>query len=128
MKDLMDSTGSALGVIIGTCTVIGLAAKFILLPWLEKNLVKPVKETNTQVSVNNNVSDPATMLDTVHNIEKKLEKMEDVIHQLALSDVTIGSSTNVIQKMWDHHLEWSENEVNRIWIAISKLETKDEDH
>lgn len=127
MNETLESIGRMLGVVIGTCTVIGIAAKLILLPWLEKNLVKPVKETNTQVSVNNNVSDPATMLDTVHNIEKKLEKIEDVVHQLALSDVTIGSDTGVIKRMWDHHLEWSENEVNRIWTAISKLETKEED-
>lgn len=122
----LETIGRILAVIIGTSTVLGIGAKYVLLPWIKSNLVEPVREVNKQVTVNNNVSDPATMLDTVHHIEDKVDGLEETIHKIALDSAHIGAATGIIRGMWDHHLEWSAEEVRRLWNAIESLQNNKE--
>jgi len=134
MNEILDTIAKGAAVILGVSAVIGLAAKLILLPWIKSNLIIPVNEVNKQVTVNNNISDPATMLDTIHiiegkvdkvaTIEDKLDKLEQVMHKMSIDAVQVSAATAVIQRMWDHHLDWSEEEVNRLWTSIRRLEDK----
>ncbi len=123
----LETIGRILAVIIGTSTVLGIGAKYVLLPWIKSNLVDPVNEVNKQVTVNNHVSDPATLLDTVHNVEDKLDNLEKTVHKIALDAAHIGAATGVIKGMWDHHLEWSAEEVRRLWHAIETLQIRRKD-
>lgn len=68
--------GAVLSIMLGFCALIGLASKFVLLPWLKEQLVEPVQETHKQVTVNSYQSDPLTLLDLVHLMDLRLKRVE----------------------------------------------------
>ncbi len=117
--ETLENIGRVITIIVGTTVLIGICAKVLLLPWLRDNLVKPVEETNKQVTVNTHVSEPSTLLDSVHLLEDKMDSMETILHNMAVEYAHMAGSTGVIKAMWDHHLEWSQNEVERLWDAIN---------
>lgn len=57
--------GGILGAILTTCVLIGLAVKFVLLPYLREHVVNPIQETNRQMTVNNHSSAEPTLLDRI---------------------------------------------------------------
>lgn len=128
-NETLETIGRILAIIIGTSTVMLGFAKYIALPWLKENLVKPVEEVNTQVTTDGIQNADHTMLDSVQEIESKVESLGETVHKIALDAAHIGAATGLIQKMWDHHLDWSTEEVKRIWAAIDKLDhTKKDKH
>ena len=69
--------GAVLGIIISALFLLGLSVKYILLPWLKENLLKPINETHTQVAVNSFKSEKLTLLDLVHLLGMRLERVEE---------------------------------------------------
>src|SRR5690606_31042696 len=52
-----------LGSLLGFCGVIGVLVRTWLLPYLREQVVRPIRETHHQVTVNGGNSSPPTMLD-----------------------------------------------------------------
>lgn len=68
--------------------ILGLAARFVLLPWLKDQLVQPVQETHQQVTENHHASPGAPTLP---------DRLEDV-------DLGLKALAHVM----DNHLAWSD--------------------
>ncbi len=117
--ETLENIGRVITIIVGTTVLIGIGAKILLLPWLRDNLVKPVEETNKQVTVNTHISEPSTMLDSVHLLENNLKSVDTKITNLSNELAHLAQFIGIINKMWDHHLEWSQSEVERLWDAIN---------
>lgn len=102
-KDTVDLILACIGITIGLCTLMGFFGHLVLLPWLKRELVAPVKETNHQVTVNRHVSPEPTLLDKVDNLQK---------------DITTAAH------MFEGHIERSGSEWNRLWRAIHEIDER----
>lgn len=92
------------GALIAVLTLIGLAVRFVLVPYLRETIVKPLHQVRTQVTINGNTHKPPTVPDRVEDakdtIMEELKRVHDEV--IALSN------------MFDGHLEWSQREVDRL--------------
>jgi len=66
--------GGTLAAILSTCALIGLAVKFILMPYIRENVIKPIHETHRQMTVNSHASSPPTFLDLMDDKFVALER------------------------------------------------------
>lgn len=102
--------GETLQVVVLTLTavtlavgLVGLAARFILVPWLKTTLIDPVEETRNQVTPTDATIQPPELIPTL------FEKVEHIERGIQTTNERL-----------DDHLVWSEGEVNRIWQAIRR--------
>lgn len=71
---------------LAACTVLGgIIVRYMLVPYLEKQLIGPI----------------LTQLGQVVQIANEATK-----------------SVGIIAKAWDHHIDWSQDEVDRLWREI----------
>lgn len=98
------AAGAVVALTIGILTLVGLGARFVLLPWIRSEL-DPVKikveETHHQVTVNAHASPEPTVLD-------KLDEVK-------------GSLTAVAH-MYEEHIRHSVHRDAELWLAIGKLQ------
>jgi len=80
-----------------TCGLMGMIVRYGLLPWMREHLVKPVTETNHQVSVNRHASPSPTVLDRIDDVMRGVETANERL---------------------DQHLAWAHEENQRLWHAI----------
>jgi hypothetical protein len=109
-KETADLILACIGITIGLCTLVGLAARFVLMPWLREHLVTPIKETQHQVTVNGHVSQDPTLLDKIDSL------------QGAVDDVQADQRTAA--RMFEGHIDRSSGEWGRMWRAIHALENR----
>lgn len=91
-----DGITFTLGTFVTICTIIALAVKFILLPWLREHLVAPVAETRRQVSENNHANPEPTLPDRIEDLATDIRALTHVM---------------------DQHLSWSDR-----WSALVERE------
>jgi hypothetical protein len=96
--------GAAVGLIVSLCLLGGLVTKFVLLPWLRANLVDPVKNTESQVTVNGHASDEPTVLDRLDDVKAAQADQSRAMRQFGV--------------MFDHHMEWADREIQNVWDAL----------
>lgn len=119
--DLVEVAGATVALMLGLCALIGLAVRFVALPWLRDHIALPLAETRRQVTVNGHVSDTPTLLDRVDTATQQLggvrAQLDDV--EGKVDDAT--SRVNTTAKMLDGHLDRSAGEWGRLWDAIDDL-------
>lgn len=116
-KETADLVLACIGITLGLCTLAGLFAKVVLLPWLREHLVTPLKETKHQVSINGHVSAEPTLLDKIDSLQGAVDDTQ--------ADVRTAA------RMFDGHIDRSGREWTRIWDAIHHIENtirKDNPH
>jgi len=89
-----------LGTTISLSVLIGLAVKFVLMPYLYDHLVKPMKQVEKQVSENHHSNKVPTVLDRIDDVQKTVEEMREEMKGMAL--------------MYEGHMTWSEKWVNLV--------------
>ena len=101
-------------VIVGLLTImtlglglLGLAVRYVLVPWLKEHVITPVKETNHQVTVNKHVSNPPTLLDKIDRVSRDVADVQ--------TDVRAAST------MFEGHIELSADDRRRLWEAVEDL-------
>lgn len=72
---------------VGLCTLVGLATRYVLVPYLREHLLTPVQETHHQVTENNGSSPSPTVLDAIHDVQQDVRALSMVM---------------------DEHMKWSE--------------------
>lgn len=85
--DLLAFTVGILAALSSLCVLVGLATRFVLMPYLREHLLKPVQETHHQVTENNGTSDQPTVLDAIHDVQR---------------DIT------ALSRVMDAHMDWSD--------------------
>lgn len=91
----------ALGVLVSASILVGLATRYVLLPWLKDKLVLPIQQTHHQVTQNNHQSpDGPTLPD-------RLTDLQTDVHTLT--------------RLLDYHVSWSENEHTRLERDLAQL-------
>lgn len=113
-----DVIAAALSAVLLGLTILGLAVRYVLMPYLSTHLIAPiqagaqmVEETHKQVTVNHHSSPEPTVLD----------RIDDVSNQVAENT----RETRAMARMFDGHLERAQEaedrfqgEVDRIWAQL----------
>lgn len=86
--------------------LVGLAVRYVLMPYLREHLIRPVKETHEQVTVNGHEATQAPTLP---------DRLDDIA-------TDVGTLTRVL----GDHVEWSETEHERIDRELADRRKEDQ--
>jgi hypothetical protein len=122
MADIVVVTSAVLGL----AAIVGLAVRFVLLPYLREQVVKPVQETHRQVTPHDRPADAEpTIVDRLDDLASGLDEMREVADEhtrkaernrrLALA---AGSAADAANKRISDHETWAREEDRRLWRAI----------
>lgn len=121
VSDMLTQLVAGLTALTLVCGLVGLAVRFVLLPWLQTHIVTPVKETKNQVTVNGHVSATPTLLDrvdTAAGLARDLRRQVDTVVETT-DDLAAGQQA--MGRMLDGHLDRSAGEWGRLWAAINEV-------
>lgn len=104
-----------LATILSLSAVLGLAVRFILLPWLRDHLVLPVQETHRQVSENGHVDR------TTPTLPDRLEDLSAKVDEAQESHVVQSRDLTALTRVLDEHLRWSDRWVDVVDREIAQL-------
>lgn len=93
-----------IGTLIGLSVLIGLAVKYLLMPYLRDHLIVPMRQVEKQVSENSHSNREPTVLD-------RIDDVQDTVNRIA-------TGLEKANERFDRHLGWSHEEANRLWHAI----------
>lgn len=117
----MVSLGEAVGLIVAVLTAItllaglvGLAVRFVLLPWLRDNLVRPVKDTAAELGATDSHRD---------------DTARDQLDQLGRDVAHLDQSVHWIARAFDSHIDWADDSVNHLEDRLDRhIETGHHPH
>jgi hypothetical protein len=106
-----DTITWTLGTFLTLCTIVALAVRFVLLPWLRDHLVGPLRETHRQVSENGHRhrSQP-TIPDRLEDLATRVDAAAEA-HEAQSRDLA------AFRLVLDEHLRWSDR-----WVDITDRE------
>jgi len=110
VREMSDSVTLLVGVLtaITLCLgLLGLAVRFILLPYVREHLVEPVRSVEKQVTENHHANPHPTL--------------PDRLSELSTQNMDLSLQISALAHMFDGHLDWSQEEVRNIWRAIDRL-------
>lgn len=113
-RDLIEVAGATVGLALGLCALIGIAAKWVVLPWIQTHVVVPVKETNRQVTVNGHASRDPTLKDSIHTLRDQHTRLSEQYDELR-RDIAAAAY------MFDGHIAASERDRGDLWRAVGLL-------
>lgn len=119
--DWLGAVATAVGLLLGLATLIGLAVRYALLPWLQTHIVQPVSETRRQVTVNGHVSATPTLLDRVDTSAAQLGRVRTQLDDVEVKVDDAVGRVNATARMLDGHLDRSAGEWGRLWDSIDEL-------
>ena len=100
MPDWLALLIGGLTAITMVLTLLGLAVRYVLLPWLEAHLVKPMRQVEKQVSENHHSNDSPTVLDRFDDLSNEVRALASVI---------------------EGHIEAADDEMKRVWRAFAHI-------
>lgn len=71
--------GAALSGILALLALLGLAVRFVLMPYLRDHLVVPVQEVHTQVTENHHANPDATLPDRIDDVHEEVRALRMVL-------------------------------------------------
>lgn len=103
-----------LGTITTLCVLLGLAVRFILVPYLREHVIKPVKQVEKQVSENAHANKTPTVLDKIDDVQSGVDDVTKRQDEMAID-------MKLLREMFKGHIEWSEEWVERIEKDVHRL-------
>ena len=92
---------AVVGTIVGLMTLLGASIKWVLLPYLERELIHPVKQTHHQVTVNHHSSDVPTVLDRIDDVQDEIRSVRsDLSTHLLNAEQAQTEGHREAQRMW----------------------------
>jgi hypothetical protein len=104
---MLGTVGAVLAVVVTAFAVVGVLWRFVLLPNLREQLLRPVEETRRQVMENRHVNKRPTLLDRLDDVEQTLE--------------AIGLNQTALMKQIGEHIGESTNDRAHLWLVIEAL-------
>lgn len=93
---------------IGVLTLLGLAVRWVLLPYIRDQLVRPIRQINAQVTPEDGSSD-ATI---VNRLEEVVREVRDIREENRGEVRETRAEVIALSHMFDGHLEWSQAQVD----------------
>lgn len=120
--------GVVTSAVLGCFAVSGVIVRYVLLPYLRDQVVKPLQETHRQVTPHDRpVNEEPTVVDRLDDLASGLETLaragEDLAgkvrrnRDLALS---AGRAADAVGRELRDHEAWSREEDSRLWSALRR--------
>lgn len=106
-RDLITWT---LGTMVTSIVLIGIGARYILLPWLREHLVAPMKQVEKQVTENHHSNKNPTVLDRIDDVQNE-------VMALARELAVASEERQEIRQAFRAHTNWSER-----WVSLIERE------
>lgn len=107
MSSWYETVGAVLAVVVAAFVVVGAIWRFVLLPNLREQLIRPIEETRRQVSENKHVNRRPTILDRLDDVEQTLE--------------AIGLNQTAVLRQISEHVGESATDRRHLWLVIEAL-------
>jgi hypothetical protein len=104
---VLETVGAVLAVVVTAFAVVGALWRFVILPNLREQLLRPVEETRRQVMENKHVNRKPTLLDRLDDVEQTLE--------------AIGLNQTALMKQIGDHVGESVADRRHLWLVIEAL-------
>lgn len=122
------SVAAEVGVVasaaLAVCGVIGLAVRFVLVPYLRDHLVVPVQETHRAVAAHADSRDERpptpTLLDRLDDLADKVDHLANSTAAVQAVANASARSAAAANRRLDRHLSWSDEEMMRVWREVAK--------
>lgn len=112
MSNTWQNVSAVTGLLLGIAGLLGLCVKFILLPYLRTEVVQPVQNNATQGS---------EILEKMFELQSEFETRT---HDVQMEVREAKYETLVMSRMFDGHLVWSQDEVDRMTQRIAEVERR----
>lgn len=99
---------------IGLSTLIGIAVRFALLPYLRDHLVQPLRQVEKQVSENAHANDAPTVLDRIDDVQQAVDETQRAVDETRID-------VKIMRDAFKGHTDWSQEWVSTIEGEISSL-------
>ena len=106
-EDVLETLGAMLGVVAGVFIIVGVLWRWVVLPNLREQLLKPIRETNRQVTENKHTNAAPTVLDRIHDLEALVE--------------AVGLNQHAILRRLGRHIGESEQDRASLWVIVESL-------
>ncbi len=104
---------------LGVLALVGLAVRFVLVPYLREHLVRPVQETHRQVTQNRHESREPTVVDRIDDVLGEVRRLADsTTATQSIANAALKSASGAHRRI-DDHVAWAREEDNRLWSAVS---------
>lgn len=112
--------GIVSGALCSLLVLLGLAVRFVLVPYLREHLVRPVQETHRQVTQNRHANPEPTVLDRIDDVHDAVRRLSDTtVAVQAVANAAARSASGAHRRL-DQHSHWADHEVARLWSNISE--------
>lgn len=116
--------------VLGVCAVLGLVVRFVLLPYLREQVVKPVQETHRQVTPHDRAdADEPTVVDRLDDVQTSLAELRSTAEGLAKKArrnrdlaLSAGRAADVVAQRLTDHEAWAREEDRRVWRVLNQRE------
>lgn len=128
IRALLETLGALAALLIAFAGLAGLAARLVVLPWLEDRfqpLADKLHETHHQVTVNGHVSAEPTLKDrvdtnvsTIQELARELRELKgETRHDLA----AMKGDMDTVGALYESHIRWSNSHAREVWSEIIAL-------
>jgi hypothetical protein len=111
VNDSLSLVAAAVGITVGLLTLLGAAVKWVLLPYIQRELVDPIQQTHHQVTVNHHSSETPTILDRLDDVQDEIRSVRSDLSSHLL---------NAERAQSDGHAE-----ARQMWSAIEAIAKTD---
>lgn len=128
MTDAFGTIGVVLGATLSALALLGLAIKFVLVPYLKEHLIDPLQRTEHAVRANGH-KDPENptmrdqFSDVLHEIRGLRDDVAEVKSDVAAVKVDVADVKDDVADVkgdLTKHLNWSSEETSRLWSSIKR--------
>jgi hypothetical protein len=120
--------GVVTSAILGVFAVVGLVVRYVLLPYLRDQVVKPVQETHRQVTPHDRPPDAEpTIVDRLDDVQSELRDLRETGEGLAKKAeanrrlaLAAGRTADAAHRRLGDHEAWAREEDSRLWRALSE--------
>lgn len=113
---------------LGVFAVVGLVVRYVLLPYLRDQVVKPLQETHRQVTPHDRpLDEEPTVVDRLDDLAAGVDRLAKVADDLAGKAqrnrdlaLSAGRAADAVRTDLRDHEAWSREEDSRLWSALRR--------
>lgn len=114
--------GALAAALLAVFSVLGLAVRYLLLPYLRDQLVRPVQETHRQVTSHDPpaAGDGPTVRDQLDQLQEQVAELTGKVRTTRRLAVAAGNAADGVAGQLRDHEAWAREEDSRLWTALQR--------
>jgi len=128
--------GVIVSAVLAVAALLGLLVKYVLMPYLIEQVVRPLRETHRQVTPHHRLRrDEPTVVDRLDDVKTDLSGIKEAVEDLSKKArenrrlaLAAGGAADLVGRRLSDHEAWSREEDSRLWSAITKHQPERQQH